>query len=327
MSLKFKLTLAILTLTLASLLSISAGSPWVPLTYLFQVSTEHNININQLVLTELRLPRLAAAILTGSALGCAGFLLQRLSQNPLTSPSTLGITQGAALALVCLFISGIEMLPWVRFISAMIGALLSGLLLVSLFYAAKTKTDTSTLLLLGALLSSLFAALTTCLLLLDQHAINSIRFWLSGSLEFIPAQLLPELALICSVGYLASYLMLPALNLISTGDAKASSLGASPQRIYLSIMAIVFLLTGASVAIAGPILFTGLVVPQLARLTFGIQAKDHLTGSILLGAVLMVLADGLTRLISPDNPISPSIPMAIIGAPWFIALVYQRYRR
>lgn len=327
MNLKLKIILASIVLAAVSLLSVSAGVPWIALDKLFPLLIGSSASIDHLVLTELRLPRLTAAILIGSALGCAGFLLQRLSQNPLTSPSTLGITQGAALALVCLFISGIEMQAWVRFTSAISGALLSGMLLIGLFYAAKTKTDTSTLLLLGALLSSLFAALTTSLLLLDQHAINAIRFWLSGSLEFAPTALLPGLALICLTGCFASYLMLPALNLITTGTEKANSLGASPQRIYLSIMAIVLLLTGASVAIAGPILFTGLVVPQLARLTFGLQANAHLTGSLLLGAILLVLADGLTRLISPDNPISPSIPMAIIGAPWFIALVYQRYRR
>ncbi len=336
---QYAIWLILITVLLASvLLSLLAGYPQLSLAdlYLSLVSDTQSLQqsiqgpiqkpIQQLVLTELRFPRLIAGLLTGAAMGCAGFLLQRLSQNPLTSPSTLGVTQGSALALVLVFILGIEMSPVMRFSAALIGALFAGGLLLVLMLANRQRNDTSTLILLGALMASFFAALTTSMLLLEQHAINAIRFWLSGSLAFVPAELLPVLALICLSCFALSYLMLPGINLVTTGEAKASSLGISPLRVYLVVLVLILLLTGASVAVTGPILFTGLVVPHLARLLVGVKASAHLSASLLLGAVMMTLADGLTRWVAPETPVSPSIPMAIIGAPWFMWLVYQRYR-
>lgn len=282
--------------------------------------------MDRLVLTELRLPRLWAALLVGSALGCAGCLLQRLTANPLASPGLLGLNQGAALGLVCLLIS-----PWPYtslhgFIAALVGAALAMTLVFGVVRLATGGLAPESLLLFGALLSTLFGALTTVALILDQHALDAIRFWLAGSLSLVAPDQIRPLAMLVLSGLVLAGLLCRPLQLLEIGSDTMRGLGGNPRLILLAVSAVILLLTAASVAVSGPILFVGLVVPHLARLWVGERLPLQLAGSALLGALLLSLADLLVyHLDGGGDRLPPGVALAIVGVPWFIGLVRRRY--
>lgn len=320
--------LAILALTIiAALISLCSGQPNFTPAQLGQFLRQPDADLNYLIFSELRLPRISAAILIGSALGVSGCLLQRISGNPLASPATFALTQGAALGLVLLLLAPLALVPLNYFLFAFLGTLVALLTLLLVSQLIFTRLDATILLFLGALLASLFSALTTALLLLDQHALSAIRFWLAGSLEYVNPELLAPLTLCCLCGFALAALLSRPLSLYETGQQTAASLGSSPRITLITTAGCVALLTGAAVAVGGPILFLGLIVPHLARLICGHRLGYHLLSSAVLGAGLLILADLVVRQHSSQTPLSPSVPLAIIGVPLFMLLVYRRYQR
>lgn len=319
--------LGVLVLVVAmSLLSgvsdVSAADPWRLLT-----GDDTTMSaIDRLVLTELRLPRLLAALLVGAALGCAGCLLQRLTANPLASPGLLGLNQGAALGLVCLLIAPWPFTPMYGFVAALAGAALAMILVFGVVRLATGGLAAESLLLFGALLSTLFGALTTIALILDQHALDAIRFWLAGSLSLVEPAQIPPLAVLVLTGLVLAGLLCRPLQLLETGSDTARGLGANPRLILLSVSAVILLLTAVSVAVSGPILFVGLVVPHLARLWIGERLHHQLAGSALLGALLLSLADLLVYHLDNADRLPPGVALAFLGVPWFLWLVRRRYQ-
>lgn len=327
MSLNNRLASIFALTCLSLLLSLSFGQPNFSPWQLGQFLWQTEVNLDALIFSELRLPRVMAAVLVGSALGLSGCLLQRISGNTLASPATFALTQGAALGLVLLLISQLALTPLNYFAFAFLGTLLSLTVLLLIGQLVFSRLDATILLFLGALLAGLFSALTTSLLLLDQHALSAIRFWLAGSLEYVNPELLPLLALCCVAGFILATCLNRPLSVYETGQHTAASLGSSPRLTLLATGFCVVLLTGSAVTVAGPILFLGLIVPHLARLIFGHRMGYHLLSSAILGAALLLLADLAVRQHGSQTPLSPSIPLAIIGVPLFMLLVYKRYQR
>lgn len=282
--------------------------------------------IDYLVLTELRLPRLFAGLLVGAALGCAGCLLQRMTANPLASPGLLGLNQGAALGLVCLIISPLPLTSLYAFAAALGGASLAMILVFGVVRITTGGVTAESLLLFGALLSTLFGALTTVALILDQHALDAIRFWLAGSLSLIEKDQVGPLAVLVLTGLVLAIFSTRSLQLLESGHDTARGLGGNPRTILIMVSAIILLLTATSVAVSGPILFIGLIVPHLARLWIGERILHQLLGSALLGALLLPLADLTVSLLDSDDRIPPGVALAIVGVPWFMWLVKQRYQ-
>lgn len=282
--------------------------------------------LEALVVSELYLPRWQAALLIGAALGAAGCLLQRLTANPLAAPGLLGLNQGAALGLVCLLVS-----PWPftqagAWGAAMAGAALAMLLVFGIVRLATGGLAIDGLLLIGALFGTLLGALSTLLLLIDQHALDVIRFWLAGSLaSVVPAQIGP-LALLVMPALLVALLVCRPLEILETGRDTAASLGVDPRLVLLAVAALVLLLTAAAVAVSGPILFAGLVVPHMARFWLGDRLWRQLLGSILLGALLLLAADALILRLDDQDRLPPSLALGLLGVPWFLWLVRRRYR-
>ncbi|PSJ43744.1 iron ABC transporter permease [Zobellella endophytica] len=281
--------------------------------------------VDYLVLTELRLPRLLAALLIGAALGTAGCLLQRLTHNPLASPGLLGLNQGAALGLVCLLISPLPFTLWHACLAALGGAALAMVLVFGVVRLATGRLAADSLLLFGALLSTLLGGLGTMLLLLDQHALDVIRFWLAGSLSLVVPAQLPPLAALVFPALLLALLCGRPLEILETGGDTARSLGLNPVLVLLAVSAVVLLLTAASVAVSGPILFVGLVVPHMARFWLGERLHRQLIGSMVLGAGLLAAADGLVLAVDEQDRLPPGMALALLGVPWFLWLVRRRY--
>ena len=319
------LLLALLLMVPATLLSGEVDYSAMELWRLMSGNEAAVTAIDRLVLTELRLPRLLAALLVGAALGCAGCLLQRLTANPLASPGLLGLNQGAALGLVCLLLSPWPFTPVNSFIAALSGASLAMALVFGVVRLATGALAAESLLLFGALLSTLFGALTTIALILDQHALDAIRFWLAGSLSLVEPDQVRPLAALVLTGLLLAGLLSRPLQLLETGTDTARGLGANPRLILLGVSAVILLLTAAAVAVSGPILFVGLVVPHLARLWIGEQSSRQLAGSVLLGALLLALADLFVFNLDSNDRLPPGVALAVLGVPWFIWLVRRRY--
>lgn len=327
MSLNNRLVIVLVLAFVSLLLSLCVGQPNFSPWQLRQLLGQTEPTLDALIFSELRLPRVMAAVLVGSALGLSGCLLQRISGNTLASPATFALTQGAAFGLVLLLISQLALTPLNYFTFAFLGTLLSLIILLLISQLVFSRLDATILLFLGALLAGLFSALTTSMLLLDQHALSAIRFWLAGSLEYVNPELLPLLAVCCVSGFILAVCLYRPLSVYETGQHTAASLGSSPRHTLLATGLCVVLLTGASVAVAGPVLFLGLIVPHLARLIFGHSIGYHLLSSAILGAGLLLLADFVVRQQGGQTPLSPSIPLAIIGVPLFMLLVYKRYQR
>jgi len=321
----------LLTLLAASLLVLFApalGDPLFSLAQLWHYSQPSALpSLDALIVQELRWPRILVAALGGAAFGCAGCLLQRLTANPLASPGLVGINQGAALGLVLLILSPLPLSPLLSFGAAFGGALLAMTLVFGITRLGFGFLSPEGLLLCGALLGSLYGALTLALLLINQHALEQIRFWLAGSLSYAePAQLLP-MALLVGSGLLLAFALQRRLQLLELGNDAAHGLGINPLYALIQLMLVILLLTAAAVAVIGPILFLGLIVPHLARAVWGDQLWRQLTGSALLGAALLVLADSLIRLTPQPDQLPPSVPLALLGVPGFIWLVMRRYGR
>ncbi len=313
---------------LLALLSPALGDPVFSLLQLWQFSLPSAPpSLEALILQELRWPRTLVAVLGGAALGCAGCLLQRLTANQLASPGLIGINQGAALGLVLLIMSPLPLSPLLSFSAAFTGALLAMVLVFMLTRLSFGFLSPEGLLLCGALLGSLYGALTLALLLINQHALEQIRFWLAGSLSYVePSQLGPMAILVIS-GLLFAFALQRRLQVLELGSDAAHGLGINPLHALIQIMLVILVLTAAAVAVIGPILFLGLIVPHLSRSLWGDQLWRQLSGSAVLGALLLLAADSFIRLTPQADQLPPSVPLAVLGVPCFIWLIMRRYAR
>ena len=303
-------------------MTISLCNGSVPLT-LSQVWTAlgHQGEIqNQTIVWELRLPRILAAALVGAALGMSGGLLQGMLRNSLADPFVLGISAGAGLVTIgCItFAVSTAYLP----LGGWLGAMGTAAIVYALGYRAGAITA-ERLVLAGIAVSSLFGAMQTMMLLLnDESRLQSALNWLIGSLNGRGWSSIQVAAPYVLVGLLAGCLLGRSINLLSLGDELAMSLGVSLVRTRIAIGLIASLLAGSAVSIAGLIGFIGLIVPHGIRLLVGNDYRWLLPLSAIGGALVLTLADLLARLGSIEFPVG--VVTAMFGSPVFIWLLYQR---
>lgn len=266
------------------------------------------------VLMEYRLPRVLLAMFVGAALAVAGALVQGIVCNPLASPDILGINHAASLASVggLLLIPSLPMmvLPLLAFTGGLTGLLILNML-------AHTRQPMK-LALTGVALSACWASLTDYLMLLHPQDVNSALMWLTGSLwgrdwNFVKIAV-PLLSLFLPL----SLLFCRDLDLLALGDARAATLGVSVSRIPFWGLLLAVAMTATGVAVCGPISFIGLVVPHMVRKITGGRHRVLLPVSALMGALLLVIADLLARMMHPPLELPAGVLTAIIGAPWFV---------
>lgn len=274
-------------------------------------------------LWHLRLPRTLVGIVVGTALAVSGALLQVISRNPLAEPGLLGVSAGSALAVAVMLSLGASMME-LRVGVAQLGALLGCACVLSVTRLRGVGNDPVRLVLAGVAFSSLLAALTSLLLLMDQRAADEIRFWVVGSLSGRRLSdlvaVLPSMAL---AGLVLLVLVRP-LSSLALGERASAGLGHHPGRLRLLSVAIVALLVGGATAIAGPIAFIGLVVPFLARSLCGPDLRRTLWLCLPLGPLLVLLADILSRRLVAPSELPLGVLTAICGAPVLIAVVRAR---
>lgn len=311
-------------------LSMAFGALEVPLDQVWHtlLGDPPNSRVDN-VIWSVRLPRTVLGLATGAALGLSGALMQALTRNPLADPGILGVSAGAAFAVVLsvgvLGIGSVYGYIWFAFA----GVLAASVLVYVLGGLGRSGTTPVKLALAGVAVTSLLFSLTSAVALTDPDALNRYRFWSAGSLadqnDEVVLRVLPFLA----VGALLALACAPALNSLALGDDVAKSLGLRPGLVRVQGVVAVTLLTGGAVAVIGPVVFVGLVVPHIARVlaqSAGI-GPDHrwlLPLSAVLAPCLLPAADIAGRLIARPVEIQAGILVAFIGGPFFIALVRRR---
>lgn len=316
------------------LMSLGTGAAGVPL---FQVARDLMLgeglsHRDQVILMNIRLPRLAMGMLVGAALAVSGALMQGLFRNPLADPGIVGVGAGAGLGAVTAIVLG-GVLP--AGLAAVVGvhlvpfaAFLGGWAATLLLYRIAThggQTQVATLLLAGIALGALAGALTGILVYLaDDTQLRNLTFWGMGSIAGASwAKIGLGLPLILPVLVFAP-LLARALNALALGEAQAGHIGIEVQRVKRLAILGVAAAAGASVAIAGGIGFVGIVVPHLLRLATGPDHRWLLPNAALLGGTLLVLADMVARTLVAPAELPIGIVTAAIGAPIFLWILLQR---
>jgi iron complex transport system permease protein len=274
--------------------------------------------IDTVVLRTLRLPRTILGLVVGAALGAAGALIQTLTRNPLADPGILGINAGASLLVVL----SITVFGWTG-VAATAGAGLlgaGGALLVVMALSWRGGSSALQLVLAGTAFAAALSGVTSALVILDAGTLDQVRFWSLGSLAGRDTALLwPSIGLV-ALSLLAAVALAGPLNTLGLGDDMARSLGTSVARVRLATLATIALLCGTATAVAGPIGFVGLTVPFIARAIAGADTRWVLGFSAVLGAVLLLGADVVGRLVAGTGELEVGVAVAAVGAPVFVAL-------
>ncbi|MFD4673798.1 FecCD family ABC transporter permease [Lentzea sp. NPDC058450] len=314
----------LVVLVAVCLASIAIGSKEIPLSGVWHgLFTPTGVE-DDVVIRELRIPRTLLGVVVGIALGVGGALMQGHTRNPLADPGILGVTHGAALAVVLsIFLLGVNSLVgyiWFAFAGAMIASVLVFLL----GSAGRGGPSPVTLALAGAAVSALMNGLVSAIVLLDQQSLDAFRFWQVGAIAGRDLTVLTQVAPFLFIGLGIAALNAPGLNAMSLGEDVAKSLGVNVSRTRgLGIFAIT-LLVGGAVAACGPIGFLGLVVPHIARAFTGPDYRWILPYSALLGSILILFADIVGRVVARPSEVEVGVMLALIGAPFFIYLVRRK---
>lgn len=323
----------LIALGLASVLSLSVGAAGLGPLRLIAAAQGEGLSLPEaVVLYDIRLPRLAMGLLVGAALGLSGALLQGLFRNPLADPGIVGVGAGAGLGAVLAIVLG-GLLPPAVLARASghlvpLAACLGGWLFTVVLYrvaSSRGRTQVATLLLAGIALGALAGAMTGVLIYLaDDSQLRDLTFWSMGSLAGSTwTKLLAVLPLIGMVLVLAPRLG-RGLNALALGEAQAAHMGIDVQRLKRLTVLATALATGAAVAVSGGIGFVGIVVPHLLRLANGPDHRRLLPQAAMLGAMLLVLADLVSRQIVAPAELPIGIITALLGAPVFLWILLRQ---
>ncbi|MFD3523369.1 FecCD family ABC transporter permease [Streptomyces sp. NPDC058653] len=320
---------AALFLTLC-LLSLGLGALRIPPGQVLDVLTGQPVGARvEDVIMSVRVPRTGLAVAAGAALGLSGAVMQALTHNPLADPGILGVSAGAAFAIVVaagpLGLSGVNGHVWFAFA----GAMAASVLVHQLGRLGRSGPTPVKLALAGITITSVLTSLTSAVVLTDPDALDRYRFWSAGSLAGTDAATVVRILPFLAVGAVLALFIAPALNSLALGDDVAVSLGRRLGPLRLQGVVAVTLLTGGAVAVIGPVVFIGLVVPHTARALaqWAGVGPDHrwlLPLSAVLAASLLLAADILGRLLASPAEVQAGVIVAFIGGPFFVALVRRR---
>ena len=311
--------LLLIALALAVPLSLLAGRVWLDP---FSAPTSNAL----IILTELRLPRALLALLIGAGLGASGAAMQGYLRNPLADPGLFGIAPGAALGAVLSFWTGWAVQPFALPLFALAGA--AGAMALLALIAGRSGSVTL-FTLAGMMIASLAGALMSLAISLSPtpFAMSEIVTWLMGAVSDrswreVGIALVPTLA-----GIALLRLAGPSLDALTLGEAAARSLGVEPRRLQALMVAGVGLCVGSGVAVAGIIGFVGLIVPHLLRRFTDARPSRLIVPSALAGALLLLLADVLCRLLPlAGGELRLGIALSLLGGPFFLALLLRLRR-
>lgn len=298
---------------------IRGETVWAALTA-FDGTTEH------LIIRTLRVPRALISMVVGAALGVAGGIMQGLTRNPLADPTILGLSAGAAFAVVAgvalLNIASLTAYTWF----ALAGAGATALSVYGLSAIGRDGPTPLKLTIAGAALTALLSSLTTGILIFNQRTLEEVRFWLAGSVAGRDLALLLHVLPYMGIGMALALALGRRITTLALGDDVARGLGQRTLWVKSLAVIAVVLLAGSAVAVAGPIGFVGLVIPHVVRFFVGSDYRWILPYAALLGAILLVLADVAARLVLQPLELPVGVMTALLGGPLFIYLAQHKVR-
>ncbi|WP_110078822.1 FecCD family ABC transporter permease [Actinokineospora spheciospongiae] len=313
------LLLALAVLAAVAVLSLAVGAHTIAPAGVLRAVFEPTGSSDDLVVRDIRAPRALLAVAAGAALGVAGVLVQVLSRNPLAEPGILGVSTGAGFAITVGSALGATATAAGQLVLAVVGSVLA----MALVYAVGHRSPLR-LVLAGVALSSVLTGVSLGLRLLLPDVFDEYRFWVVGSLagrEQAPT-LLPLLAIAAAL--LGALLLSRQLNTVALGEAVAHTLGVNVAGVRAGALVLITVLAGAATAVAGPILFVGLIVPHLARRVAGGSVPWLVVFAAVLGPVLLLVSDIGSRVLLPVGEVPVAIVTAFLGGPVLIWAV-RRY--
>ena len=279
------------------------------------------------IITDIRLPRLIYSVLTGIGLSLVGLLMQTVTRNALADPYVLGVSSGASTGAVFAIIMG--GLPFLGQYNTPIFAALGAALSIILVLLCVGKSNSPVkLILIGMGMTGVFSALTMMIIYGAKHEaqVRSAMFWLLGSFAGIQWSDLPLTAIIITLFMLYIYTFNQDLDVLLLGNHEAAQMGLSVKQLQLSIVVISSIVIATLVSKVGVVGFIGLIIPHLARIIGGPKHKHTLLFSALIGSIVMIWSDVLSRALYSPEEIPIGVLTSLLGAPLFIWIIMSRYK-
>ncbi len=323
-------------LVAAVLVGVAVGAVWVsPLTTLRLVAwklglTEHPEGVArsaEVIVFQLRLPRVLLAAIVGAALAASGTVFQGLFRNALADPAIIGVSSGAALAAVLVIVTigagsmGALALP----LAAFLGAMATAFAVYRLARIGPT-VHVATLLLAGIAIAAVISSLMSLVMSFSGEEVRDIYAWLLGGLVAEGWRSVAIVLPVVAVGVAGAALVAHELNLVALGEERAAQLGVEVDRLKRRAIAVGALLAAAAVSVAGVIGFVGLMTPHLLRPVVGADHRRLLPASLLGGATLLVLADLVARTVIAPSELPVGVVTALLGGPFFLYLLRREGR-
>ncbi|MEW2291374.1 iron ABC transporter permease [Streptomyces sp. NPDC006743] len=308
----------------AVLLSLAVGSRQIAPATVFQALLHGGTGDDAQVVRALRVPRTVLGVLVGVALALAGTVMQGVTRNPIAEPGVLGVSQGAAAGVVCaIAFFGVHTTGgYVWF--AFAGAVVAAVAVYAVASGGRGGASPVKLALAGAAMNAFLASVVSAVATTRAHVMDEFRFWQVGSLDGRGGEVVFDVWPFLLAGAVLVVVLARGLDALALGDEAARALGHHVVRVRALGALAATVLTGAAVAAVGPIAFTGLAVPHLARALVGSSHRWVLPLSALLGPVMLLCSDVLGRVVFPPSEVPVAVMTAVIGVPFLIALVRRR---
>lgn len=275
--------------------------------------------MSETIVWDLRIPRILIAILVGTNLAISGALLQAVMRNPLADPALTGVSSGAAVTVLFILLIFPTFGKWIP-----LAAVVGGLIAVTLVYGLAWKKNGISpirIILSGIAVNAVFGGITGLLSILYSDRLPSALQWLNGSLS---AKGMGDVSILFPysiIGWVVALLCIRSANILNLGENVAVNLGENTNRIRIVLSLVAVYLAAISVSIVGLLGFVGLIVPHMARLLVGSNYRVLLPMSMILGAVVLLVADTVGRSLFSPLDIPAGIVMAMVGGPYFLYLM------
>ncbi len=311
----------LILLAAACLVSMAVGSAGYSVPEILRALFSEEKSAIKTIVINLRLPRIILAILIGASLAAAGALLQSVMRNPLADPGTIGVSAGAGTAattILLLFPNLTSSVPLFAFGGAALACVLIYMM------AWKEGVDPTRIILSGVAINSVLGAYNSLLQLLNSDSLEGVLAFMNGSLSGRSWPQVRLLSIYASIGLVLAFLCIKSANALQLGDEMAKSLGVKVSGSRVLLSGVAAFLAASTVSVAGMIGFVGLVVPHISRLLVGSDYKAMLPTSVVLGALVLLVADTVGRTIVPGMEIPVGIVMAVCGGPFFLYLLRKK---
>jgi len=308
------------------IMSLCIGNINISIIEIINVFSNENNTFRKIIL-DIRLPRLLNAFLVGISLSVSGLILQTFLRNNLAETGILGISAGAGLGAIIVFILttsiSISFLNLISFTFAFSTTLLIFFIAKGLNRKYETYFSVNKIILSGIAINALLSAVNALLLIVAGNDLTQIIYWMNGGLNGRGWEEFKNVIVFVIIGLTISLLILKNLKIINIGDEIASSLGINLKVTQILAVIACSLLASSAVAVAGIISFIGLIIPNIIRLILGSDLKFNFAGAVLLGPVFMIISDLIARTVISPSELPVGIVTAFIGAPVFVWLILK----